>query len=97
MTQPDQDARAFWWLAGMFALLSGIFTLCLVVHLGGARVTDLTDDAGELLAPLVAAAFVGWPRAGPELLASLGRCSVRRVRLGLSEKSSGATTTWSEG
>jgi diguanylate cyclase (GGDEF)-like protein len=59
MTQPDQNARAFWWLAGLFALLSGIFLLCLATGLGGRGVTELTDDIGELFAPVVAAAFCG--------------------------------------
>jgi len=74
MTQPDQNARAFWWLAGLFALLSGIFLLCLATGLGGRGVTELTDDIGELFAPVVAAAFCGlassmtvthWPSVEP--------------------------------
>ena len=59
MTQRRRDDRAFWRTAGFFALLSVVFLLCVALRSGGRRATDIIDNVGELVAPLVAAAMCG--------------------------------------
>jgi diguanylate cyclase (GGDEF)-like protein/PAS domain S-box-containing protein len=59
LAQPDRDDRTFRRLAGLFAVSSAVFMLCLALLLGGQSTTDVIDDIGELVAPLVAALLCG--------------------------------------
>ena len=50
----------FWVTAGCLFVAVALFVVWLAVNLGGARTTDIVNNVGELLAPLIAAVAGGW-------------------------------------
>ena len=66
----------------LLALLSIVFLLCVALRSGGRRATDIIDNVGELVAPLVAAAMCGVASRKLSRPGSPGRCSPPPVRPG---------------
>jgi PAS domain S-box-containing protein len=59
MGHDGKRLRTFWWTAALFAMASIAFALWVGLQVGGPRTTDVVDDLGELLTPLLAAAACG--------------------------------------
>jgi diguanylate cyclase (GGDEF)-like protein len=55
----DRHTTHFWYVAGLFGLVSAVFLIWVALRLGGPSTTDEVDVIGELVAALVAGAACG--------------------------------------